>query len=271
MTPDAEPARSEAKTTFRRWPAGPLAVVLLLAVGAAAFWFRDVVNLAFLVDRREALRGFVEASPWTAALIYVAGYALAIALSIPGAAVLTVAGGFAFGWQMGAPLALIAATAGGTAFFVLARGTVGRLMARKAGARARSIAAGFRADAFSYFLFLRLVPLFPFWIVNLAAALAALPLRIFVAATLIGSTPVALALSIAGAGLDSVVSEQITQRERCRQAGREPCPLELHVGTLLSPSLLIALGAIGCLALIPVAARRFGRRPTGEAAQDAKP
>jgi uncharacterized membrane protein YdjX (TVP38/TMEM64 family) len=261
MTPDAVPPKVKAgRKARRRWPARPTAAIALIVLICAGVWFSRSVSLDMLVDRREALRAFVEARPWTAAFIYTAGYAGAVALSLPGAAVLTVAGGLAFGWKLGTPLALIAGTGGSILFLLLARGVCGRLLERSAGPRAQRLAAGFRSDAFRYLLSLRLLPVVPYWLVNLAAALAAIPLRVFILATLLGFVPVALALSVAGAGLDGAVSEQILQRERCRQEERDPCRLDLGLFTLLSPSTLIGLGMLGALVLLPVVARQLNDR-----------
>jgi uncharacterized membrane protein YdjX (TVP38/TMEM64 family) len=261
MTPDAVPPEVKAdRPGRRRWPVRPAAAIALIVILCVGVWISYSISLDMLVDRREALRGFVEARPWTAAFIYTAGYASAVALSLPGAAVLTVAGGLAFGWKLGAPLALMAGTVGSMVFLLLARGACGRLLARSAGPRAQRLAEGFRSDAFNYLLSLRLLPVVPYWLVNLAAALAAIPLRIFIVATLLGFVPVALALSVAGAGLDDAVSEQVLQRERCRQEGREPCRLDLGLFALLSPSTLIGLGMLGGLALLPVVARQLNDR-----------
>jgi uncharacterized membrane protein YdjX (TVP38/TMEM64 family) len=113
----------------------------------------------------------VDANPILAAGVYVLAYVAAVALSFPGASFLTAIGGFMFGSLVGTALALVSATIGATAIFLIARTSVGDLLASRAGPRMQRLRAGFDEEGFSYLLFLRLVPLFPFWVVNLAAAL----------------------------------------------------------------------------------------------------
>ena len=97
-------------------------------------------------------------------------YIAVIGLSLPGGAIMTVTGGFLFGPVVGTIAALVGALAGATVIFLIARSACGEWLTRRAGPFAAKLAEGFRADAFSYLLFLRLVP-FPFWLINLAPAL----------------------------------------------------------------------------------------------------
>ena len=102
----------------------------------------------------------------------------------------------------------IGATVGATLIFLIARTALGEPLLRLAGPRARQLAKGFRDDAFNYLLFLRLVPVFPFFLVNLVPAFAGVHLRPFVAATAIGVIPAVIVFSLAGMGLDSVIAAQ---------------------------------------------------------------
>ncbi len=130
------------------------------------------------------------------------------ALSLPGGAILTVIGGLLFGVIVGSVAAAVGALVGATAIFLIARSAAGEFLTRRAGPFAAKLAEGFRADAFSYLLFLRLVP-FPFWLVNLASALFGVRLSTYVAATAIGIVPATVAFAAFGAGLG----------ERDRRAG----------------------------------------------------
>ena len=141
-------------------------------------------------------------------LAYIGLYIVAVALSLPGAAFLTVAGGFLFGLAVGASAAVVGATVGATIIFLVARTALGEPLLRRAGPRAEQLAKGFREDAFSYLLFLRLVPAFPFFLVNLVPAFAGVRLRPFLAATALGIIPAALVYAFAGTGLDSVITAQ---------------------------------------------------------------
>ena len=107
-----------------------------------------------------------------AVIAYIALYIVVVALSLPGAAFLTVAGGFLFGLALGASAAVVGATVGATVIFLVARSALGEPLLKRAGPRAAKLAEGFRADALSYLLFLRLVPAFPFFLVNLVPAFA---------------------------------------------------------------------------------------------------
>ena len=147
----------------------------------------------------------------------------AVALSLPGGAFLTVVGGFLFGIAVGASAAVIGATIGATLIFLVARTALGEPLLRRAGPRANQLAEGFSKDAFSYLLFLRLVPAFPFFLVNLVAAFAGVRLGPFIAATALGIIPGAMVFALAGIGLDSVITAQRSSYEHCIAAQGSGC------------------------------------------------
>jgi uncharacterized membrane protein YdjX (TVP38/TMEM64 family) len=177
-----------------------------------------------------------------------------------GAVFLTLSGGFLFGVVVGASAAVIGATAGATLIFLLARTALGEPLLRRAGPRAQQLAQGFRDDAFSYLLFLRLVPVFPFFLVNLVPAFAGVRLAPFVAATALGVIPAALVYAFAGTGLDSVITAQKNSFQDCLAAGHADCRLTFDARDVLTPHLLGALVALGLLALVPVVVRRWRAR-----------
>ena len=158
---------------------------------------------------------------------------------------MTVAGGFLFGPVIGTIAAIVSALIGGTVVFLVARSACGEWLTRRAGPFAAKLAEGFRADAFSYLVFLRLVP-FPFWLINLAAALFGVRLSTFVAATAIGMLPATLTFTVFGAGLDSVIAAQESQYNLCLAAGRADCKIDFNLSRCLTPTLLLALGALCC-------------------------
>ena len=168
---------------------------------------------------------------------YVALYIAVVALSLPGGAVLTITGGVLFGVVIGGAAALVGATIGAICIFLIARSAVGEHLVRRAGPLAERLAEGFRADAFSYLLFLRLVPLFPFWLVNLVPALCGVRLATFAAATAIGIIPATFAFAFVGAGLDSVIAAQEAAYRACLAAGASGLPARFpaaggdHAGT----------------------------------------
>jgi uncharacterized membrane protein YdjX (TVP38/TMEM64 family) len=236
-----------------------LAIGLLAAMAFVAFR-KGGISFEALVANREAIGAFVAAHRILALLCYIGFYITAVALSVPGAVVLTVSGGFLFGVALGASAAVIGATAGAILIFLLARTALGEPLLRRAGPRAQQLAQGFRDDAFSYLLFLRLVPAFPFFLVNLVPAFAGVRLGPFVAATALGVIPAALVYAFAGTGLDSIITAQKTSFQACLAAGHADCRLVFDARDVLTPQLLGALVALGLLALVPVAVRRLRAR-----------
>jgi uncharacterized membrane protein YdjX (TVP38/TMEM64 family) len=222
----------------------PIALVAAALALAYALGVHELLSLEQLRLHHRTLLAFVAAHPVTAPLGYAAIYALAVALSLPGAVVLTVAGGFLFGAWLGTGLTVVAATIGATVIFLAARSAFGDLLRARAGPALRRMEEGFRRDAFSYLLMLRLVPLFPFFLVNLVPAFLGVRLRTYVAATLLGIIPATLVFTLAGCGLDRIV------------AGDGAVTLD----SLLPPEMMAALFGLALLALAPVLYRRFAKR-----------
>ena len=142
----------------------------------------------------------------------------------------------------GAVCAVIGATLGATALFLAARAGLGGL-AQRAGRFVAKLEAGFRADAFSYLLVLRLVPIFPFWLVNLVPALVGVRLATFVLATFLGIIPGSFVYTSLGNGLGSVVEEP-------------------DLAIVFEPRVLLPVVGLAILALIPVGYRRWRLKST---------
>jgi uncharacterized membrane protein YdjX (TVP38/TMEM64 family) len=217
----------------------------------------DLLSLESLFARRAWLRGLVAERPAVAVAAFVAVYIFVVSLSIPGAFVLSVTGGFLFGALFGGALSVLCATTGATIFFAAARGPLGDALAARAGPKLARIQAGFRDGAASWMLFLRFVTLFPFVLVNLAAASFGIPIATFVWTTLIGIAPGTFAFATAGAGLDQALTAQAAAFDLCLASGRVDCRLGIGAKALLTPHLLIAFAALGALSLAPLALRRW--------------
>ena len=170
-TPGARCVRSR----LRRF--APIAVIVLAMVAVFATGAHRHVSLETLVRHRMAIDAFIDAHGVAAVAAFMAIYIVVVALSIPGALFLTISGGILFGALVGGIATVIGATIGATIIFLVARSACGESLVRRAGPLACKIADGFRADAFSYLLFLRLVPAFPFFLVNLVPALVGVKLR----------------------------------------------------------------------------------------------
>ena len=248
---------ARAAAGFRLVRLAPLAMILLVTLIVIAMGWHRELSLETLVRHRSTIDAFVT-EHWIAALaVFVGIYIAAVALSIPGAAVLTVCGGVIFGTVAGGLAAITGATIGATAIFLIARGALGEWLIARAGPVAEKLAKGFREDAFSYLLFLRLVPLFPFWLVNIVPALCGVGLVPFIAATAVGIVPATFAFALFGAGLDSAIAAQQSVYQACLAAGHTACRLDFDLGAALTPQLIAALIALGVIALVPLAARWF--------------
>ena len=235
----------------------PLLVVLLAMVTSVSLGLHKELTLEAIVRHRMAVEATVMANTPLAIAAYVAVYIAVVALSIPGAAVLTITGGLLFGTVFGALAAIAAATVGATLIFLIARGAVGEWLYKRAGAQVTALAQGFRDDAFNYLLFLRLVPLFPFWLVNLVAAFCNVSLRTFILATVIGIIPLAVIGAFFGASLVDAVSQQQAMYKTCVTAGQAGCKMEFDITAAFTPRIIAALVALGLVALLPVIVKRI--------------
>jgi len=218
----------------------PLA--LLVLAGALFFTLEGQHYLSFtaLAEHRERLCAFVAHGGIGAALAFVLAYAGLVALSVPASALLTMTSGFLFGAWLGTLYALIGATIGASVVFIAARAGLAGLVDR-AGPRVRRLEAGFREDALSYLLVLRLVPIFPFWLVNLAAGAVGLGLPIFVFATFIGMIPTSFVYASLGSGLGDLLAQR-----------HHP-----DLAILYQPSVLLPIIGLAALVLLPVLYKRW--------------
>jgi uncharacterized membrane protein YdjX (TVP38/TMEM64 family) len=236
-------ATMSANDNRKAWASRWLPVVVLVAGFCAFFAFGLHRYLTFetLKAHRADLLAWVQTRPVVAPLVYIAVYTAVVAFSLPAATLLSVTSGFLFGTILGALYSVIAATLGGTILFVAARSALRDTLRAKAGPAIRKMEEGFRKDAFNYLLVLRLVPLFPFFIVNLVPAFLGVPLRTFVAATFIGIIPGALVFASVGNGLGAVFD-----------AGRTP-----DLGILFTAPVLLPIIGLALLAIAPVVYKRF--------------
>ncbi len=240
-----------------------VAAVTIFLVGGSHF-----LSLQSLAEHRMALKGLVAEHYALSLLTYFTVYLFAIVLMFPTAAVMTLTGGFLFGWAVGATLTFIAATTGAAVSFLMARTALGEWVSRRSGRWLCKLRDGFRKDAFSYLLFLRLVPAFPFWFMNLAPALLGMKLRDFVLATALGILPGTLAFSFIGAGLDRVLKIQYHLYRECLEnppVDGTPCSFDLHPSAFLTPQLITAFLLLGVIAILPVIAKRLWKSRTSRA------
>jgi uncharacterized membrane protein YdjX (TVP38/TMEM64 family) len=210
-------------------------LVLFFASGA-----HQAISWQMIALHYRQITAFTEANLALAAASFLLLYAVAVAFSLPVALPLTLTGGAIFGW-LAVLLVLVGATAGAGVVFIAARTTFADLARRRAGPFMARLEDGFSRNAFSYLLALRLIPAAPFWVVNIVPALTRMPFRSYLAATFIGVAPGSAVFVSVGRSLDHVLA-----------AGRTP---DLEI--LRSPAILGPLAALGLLALMPIAWKKF--------------
>ncbi|MGB6118489.1 MAG: TVP38/TMEM64 family protein [Mesorhizobium sp.] len=230
------------------WRFAPLALVLCGLVAAYALGWHRYVSLMYLADSQDRLQALVAEHYAKSLAGFGLLYALAVAFSLPAASVLTVFAGFLFGCVVGGSVVAIAATLGATAVFFAARSAFGEVLERKIGGKAARLAQGFEENAFGYLLFLRLAPIFPFFVVNIAAGLFRIPLRTYVIATLIGILPGTFVFAYLGEGIGGVL-------DIAQQSGAAP-----SLKLLLTPKIKLGLALLALLALAPVVLRYVRNR-----------
>jgi uncharacterized membrane protein YdjX (TVP38/TMEM64 family) len=231
-------AASQSVFSLRRLT--PLGILVVAGVTFVVAGGHRYLTFSALAENRLWLCGLAAHWGFVAAIAYIAAYAAVVALSVPGGAILTIAGGFLFGLWLGALCAVVGATSGAVWIFLAARAGLGGL-AQRAGPFFGKLEAGFRADAFNYLLFLRLVPVFPFWLVNLVPALAGVRLGTFLFATFIGIIPGTFVYASLGSGLGRIVEQP-------------------DLAIIFHPSVLGPIVGLAVLALIPVWYKRRQRK-----------
>ncbi len=152
-----------------RWQAAALLVGAVAAFFASGL--RDKLTWGWLLAHRDQLKAEVEAHWWVALFLYFVTYVAVTGLSLPGAAIMSLAGGALFGRWWGTAVTSFASTAGATGAFLLSRYLLRDFVQRRWGRRLEAINRGLERDGAYYLLFLRLVPAFPFWLINLAMGL----------------------------------------------------------------------------------------------------
>lgn len=239
VAPNESPARS------RLLRAAPLIAV---AAALGLFFVLDLdrhFTLEALRANHAALKAWVDASPLLALGLFVLIYAGAVAISFPGASILTVFGGLMFGLLPGVPAIVIAATLGATIIFLASKTALGDLLRKNAGGFIARMEKGFREDELNYMFILRLLPVFPFWGVNIAAGVLGVSLRNFLIGTFFGIIP------------GSFVYASIGNAASAALAAGDDVSLQ---GILLKPETLAPIIGLALLALLPIFLKRFSRQ-----------
>jgi uncharacterized membrane protein YdjX (TVP38/TMEM64 family) len=239
----AGPGKASLKTRLLTVALAVGAVILALQLTGAL----DYLTFSALAENREWLVGRVDALGYAAPLLFILVYALSTALSLPTGLLLSTVGGFLFGTLWGGFFNVVGATLGATMIFLAARTVLGDVLRARAGPFLQKLEAGFRDNELSYMLVLRLVPLFPFWLVNLAPAFLGVRTSTFVGGTFVGIVPGAFVFASVGTGLGAILA-----------SGGTP-----DGSALLQPHVILPVIGLALLALIPVVTKRI-RRPAAQ-------
>ena len=217
---------------------------IILIVGLSLFFILDIdqyFTLNILKENRQWFDDKVNNNLALTIITFITIYIITVAFSLPGATILTISGGFLFGAILGVIFSLIGATVGATILFLLAKSLIGGNLKSKAGPWLSQLEDGFNQNAFSYMLFLRLNPAFPFCIVNLAPAFIGVKLRCYMVGTFFGIMPGTAVFSYLGAGLDKMFEKGT----------------EVSLATIISFEIIVAFFGLAMLALLPILIKRF--------------
>jgi uncharacterized membrane protein YdjX (TVP38/TMEM64 family) len=217
---------------------GKILTIVVILCGIGLFFYLDLgryLSLEALKDNRDQLLAFTEANYTAAVIIFIVTYVVVTGLSLPGAVILTLAGGFAFGSVPATFYVNVGATGGATLAFLAARYVLRDWVEHKFGRWLEPLQQGFARNAFSYLMTLRLIPLFPFFVVNLVSGLTRVSVGTYVAATALGIIPGSFVYAYAGRQLGTINS----------------------IKEIASPHVLGAFLLLGALALAPVLYKRL--------------
>lgn len=220
--------------------------LLLVLLSGSVLWVGLDLDQYFdvhaLIRYRAVVQTWVETHHLTAMLVFIMLYVVVVAFSLPVATLMTLAGGFLFGALAGGLYSVVGATLGSAILFLAARTVLGEWLAKRAGPGLARLRRGFERHALSYLLALRLVPLFPFFVVNLAPAFFGMKLRAYMLATFLGIMPATFVYALAGSGLDHLLAE----------------PGGFRLETIMTPQMMVALVGMALLTLLSIVARRRG-------------
>ena len=206
--------------------------------------FDSYLSFETLRHNKERMTDWYDDHHFITVVLFIVTYILVVALSLPGAIWMTLAGGFIFGPLQASIYVVVSATLGASILFVLAKFWLADFFKEKVGTTAEKMENGFKSNALSYLLFLRLVPVFPFWLVNLVPAFLGVPLRTFVIGTGLGIIPGTTVFCWVGSGLGVALD-----------SGDILDPSEI----LLHPEIISTFVGLGTLSLIPIVYKKFKR------------
>jgi uncharacterized membrane protein YdjX (TVP38/TMEM64 family) len=218
----------------------PLIIIFISAILFFSLGLQHYFSFAELKAHHNQLTAWTHAHFWQASFLFIATYISVVAISVPCASLLTLSGGFLFGVVIGTTYVVCSAMLGATIIFLAIKTVLGEPLAKKATPWLKKLESGLQKNAINYLLFLRLVPVFPFWLINIVTALFNVPLRLFIITTLLGIILGSLIYVVLGNGLDTLL-----------MANQLP-----DLSFIFKPVILIPLIALAILSLTPLLFKR---------------
>ena len=224
----------------------PIALLVSGLLLAIYFDVHKLLSFEVIGENYSMIKNYIDEQFLLSLIIFAAGYALVVAFSIPGASVLTLMYGALLGTLVSGMLIVVAATAGASMIFLAARYAFADTLKERAGPWLSKMQDGFNKNAVSYLLFLRLVPAFPFFVVNIVPAFMGVTLRTYIITTFFGIMPGTFVFASIGNGIGYVLEQ-----------GKTP-----DLSVLSSPEILLPLAALGLLSLIPIVYKKIKTEKT---------
>ncbi len=222
----------------------PIIIIFLMMIAAYFLGAADYFTYGMLKERHMTLEILVKEHYFSASAIFIATYIVSTALSLPVGIYISLIGGFLFAQPWSTLYVVFGATIGACILFLAAKTALRDLLIQEYSETFSKMKDGFNENAASYLLFLRFVPVFPFWLVNLAPALFGVRFWTFVWTTALGIAPAAFVFTQFGAGLGAVFE------------GKK----EFSLNNVFNNDVKIALAGLAILVLIPVVVKMIRKR-----------
>jgi len=214
----------------------PIAVLGIGLTAAIYFDVHKLLSFEAIGENYASLKDYIDEQYLTSLILFSVAYILAVAFSIPGASILSLLYGALLGTIIGGTLIVVSATVGATLIFLAAKYALQDTLRERAGPWLSKMRDGFKENAFSYLMFLRLVPAFPFFVVNLVPAFMGVGLQTYILTTFLGIIPGTFIYAGIGSGIGYILEQ-----------GKTP-----DLSVLSSPEVLLPLAALGLLSLVPI-------------------
>lgn len=239
---------------FKRWV--PLVILLGALVAFFASGLHERLTLDELALRYGELNAYIQDNYVLAIIVSIALYIVITAASIPIALLLSITIGLMFGWTVGTLIIVVGATLGASVLYFIAQSLARDFFTQRAGKFLNVMAEGFRENAVSYMLFLRLAAIFPFSVVNVVPAVLGVSFPIYFWTTVIGIIPGTLAYTYAGEGLRSIISERATA---CAN-NVAPCGEAFTAADIVTKEMIIAFTLLALVSLLPIVLKKFAKK-----------